>query len=1213
MKINISHLLEKVPCLNRIHSWYTKDKCFFLLLIFFIAVIIFGYILPSLVFGRPFGTDTYTHMYHAQEMYATDSLFDFYEEMGKKVVKPGLEGNLYNYPFGSWLFIAVLCKVANLEPSVAAFIFGILFIFVVAITYYIYSGLFLQRKSQKLFAVLFLLSMPNIILYVNNFRPSTFVIPFLLLAIYSVYSEKITLKNMFLMAMTVFAIAVSHTGTFIYLMVFSICFFWIYCFFGKKFSRPLFALTVSTFLFYWISVISFPHLYQQYATKATIFITPGHFLSEKLHIFFADDLSNILYENLFVEHEFVYVIIWSALVFAVGSFLVFIGKHIFHYFSQFDNKNKFAIIPSVGMSHSVLATPFWIGPIHAILGTIGFFRLDLKGKCLALAVVITTVVPAVMMASEGFEGTTGALREIFYLYIIIPIVAVLGLWYVLQIVREKFANYNALIAFILILIFSSIIITPIIANGYYQPSISGDDYIIEGMQWLSGTGKQNEKVVGYGYRTFPVYAGKMDASYGTPDGTQLRMLINLVKDVFLSKNDNTVTDLYSLYNAKYVLKSKKVINNLNIDDKEVVIDSQKSLDKIFSSRDFGIYGFIQQSNSNNETECQDGQVLFNSVGSNIEIISKIYKVVIDQNTPTIKFIGETSRNYLEEGSIYESMKISWVGNSDDMGSYTFFEEDFTREDSGNQIIYHTILKDDHDITEWSSVDVKYTFNPEMITREFIISNDRIPESDTPIMSAYFSTNIFMPASNFVLKKSMKRIEKDIYPSEDVIRINDVYDSFYFSDGDSGIYIEYGDTAPYPNSVTYKGSTAYDYSSFGVSNSEMISPGSSLHITQYISVGNEEIAKQHIDNNNRITLHPYPDAIVPLVLCEYDSSKITSGFGRTNTFAVGNTSIEYSDVTGVVRSRNTLENIFNDIRRDIPYIVSNAVNPPYLNILFCEGLRHPHMAQYHGETTGLVILPESKPRTQMLSGYYEPGEFFSYWRDVIMSVSRNDDMALFLMRSQELENPAYFQDFLGIISYAEEYGLTETKPEVIASHFRKLQQITYNSSFDIDEATITVTNQNDVPIDGVTFVIQMPILENDIYIIENGVIERITPHYPQNSVYISVDLMQHETKIITVKPNDERKKLFVEFPDSVKEGMVKIVVKDLEGLPVKNALITIDDQPYTTNEFGNVSMELRRGSYNLTVEKAGYMKETLNVDVRNYLYVIGGIIRSFFAS
>ena len=1210
MGLKGSNWLDPKAYFERIYAYYAKDRAFFTLLLFLIAVLVIGYLIPALYFGRPFGTDTYTHIFHAQEMYATDSLFDFYEELGKKVLNPDLEDNPFNYPFGAWLFIAVLSKVINLEPDYTAYLFSALFLGIVAISYFIYAGLFLETKSQKLFAVLFLFSMPNVVLSVNNYRPSTFVLPFLLFAIYASYSEDITIKNMFLMIIAVLLIALTHTGTLIYLMIFAIGFFWIYSFFARKFSRPLFVLASSTFLFFWIAVKLFPHLYQQYATKATLFLTPGNFLSDKFHIFFADELSRALYENLFVHHQFIYVIIWSACVFAMGSALVFAGEQVYNQYTRLVSEKNHAIVPLTGMSHSFITTPFWIGPIHAILGVIGFFRLDMKGKCFAVTVLLTTVAPAIMQASEGLDTATGALREISYLYLIIPVVAVLGLWYIIQFVKAKVKNSRAVITLIYIGLFSMIIVTPVIGNGYYLPSISGEDYIIEGMQWLSGTGTPNEKAVGYGYRTVPVYTGKMDASYGRASGTQTRTFIQLLNGIYFEKTGNQAGDLYSLFGAKYVLISDKLVQNLN-NEKEVVIDSRRDLDKIYSSKDFGIYAF-SQSGIHADSLFNDDQVSIDNVGSNIEIRTKTYKVVMDRETPKIKYIGTNTQNLLQEGTMYDSARLTWLGNSDDLEAYSFSDETFTREGIDNKLIYRTVLKDGRGIDNWSTVTIVYTFLPEMIEREFIISNDQLSTTDSPIMRVYFSTNLFMPASTFVLKKSFTRVEKDIYPSEDTVHLNDVYEEFYITGGDSGIYIKYGNTAPNPQYITYKGSTAYNYCAFGISNYETIQPGASLHITQYISVGNEDLAKRHILNDNRISLHPYPDGIIPLILCGYDYSGSPLRHGRIGTFTIGANSVEYTDVSGVLRTRSTLEKVVNDGEKGIPYTISIGVPPPYDNILFWEGLRHPQMAQYHGEPTGTVLLPESEPRTNLLEGRKTQEEFFADWKNVIRSVAVNADMALFMMRPQDAEDPIYAQDFLNILAYAENYDLTLIQPGPIADHFRNLQQIAFNSSFEMDEAIISVTNNNDMRVEGVTFSVKMPVLDEDAYVAENGEIKRTTRYLDQNTLYISADLEPHQSKKIFIRPGLAKKQLSVEIPASPREGTVMIVVRDKEGEPLNNAQIMIDGTPYITNEYGNVSMYLRRGSHELAVEKAGYLKEIDTVDVKGYFSFLEDTIESFYS-
>jgi len=296
---------------------------------------------------------------------------------------------------------------------------------------------------------------------------------------------------------------------------------------------------------------------------------------------------------------------------------------------------------------------------------------------------------------------------------------------------------------------------------------------------------------------------------------------------------------------------------------------------------------------------------------------------------------------------------------------------------------------------------------------------------------------------------------------------------------------------------------------------------------------------------------------------------------------------------------------------VPYMISVGVSPPYNNILFDEGLRHPQMALYHGEPTGTVILPESEPRTEMLTSRKTREEFFTDWKNVIRSVSANGDMALFLMRSQDAENPLYANDFLDILDYAGQNGLTPAKPGDIADHFTKLQQITYNSSFEMDEAVIMVRNENDFPVQGVTFVVRMPVLDGDSYAVDNGEIQRKVRDVSDQVLSISVDLGPHQSKTIYVRPSRAKKHLSVEIPASPKEGAISIIVRDEEGRPVTRALIMIDDMPYNTNEYGNVSIDLRRGSHEITVEKAGYLKETRTITVSSYVSFLEEMLTSFF--
>jgi len=258
-----------------------------------------------------------------------------------------------------------------------------------------------------------------------------------------------------------------------------------------------------------------------------------------------------------------------------------------------------------------------------------------------LTLLIVTVLPAWLNESKGISSATGALREIHYLFLIIPIVAVLGLWQISEILKSKKTNGRFFFFILILTIFSSVIITPLIGNGYYNNQFSGDDYIIDGMTWLSGTGSASEKVVGLGYRNIPIFTGKMDSNYGLIQGTQTRTFMEILKRVYFIGNGDQALDHYSLFGTKYFLLSDKLISNLQGNVENIKIDYNSDLDRVYSSKDFGIYGLFLPSDKTREIQDNDENLLINDMGSNFEINTETYKILLDKYTPTIRYIGNS--------------------------------------------------------------------------------------------------------------------------------------------------------------------------------------------------------------------------------------------------------------------------------------------------------------------------------------------------------------------------------------------------------------------------------------------------------------------------------------------------------------------------------------------------------------------------------------------
>jgi hypothetical protein len=865
-----------------LQSKYALNRCFILLTLFLLAVILISFIIPVISFGRFFGTDDYTHLFHTQQMVSSTGISDFFEKMGGFSSNPSSGENLYNYPFAVWLFGGTIAKITGLPILSGVFIFIILFFFVIIGSFYVYSDVFLKSKEQKILAVLFLLSMPNVIPSLLAYRPSVFILPFLFILIYITFKEPFQWKLLPLVWLSIFLIIVSHTGTFIFLVSVSVLFFLLYCLLWGRVSLPMYLVIVSTFVIYIFSLAWFPQIFNQYAVKSTLFLSPGTFLAENFNFYLPLELGNIFYQNVVVNQEFIYTIIIAAFIFVLGKLFRSIHRNVSEKFSRSEQIYP-VTLPLSNISHSVAATPLWIGPIHVILSFIGFFRLDSKGKCLLISLLLVTILPDMLF--EGSGGATGILREISFLVLIIPITAALGFWVIISYLDTLTHPQKILISFaVWVVVLLAVIITPVLFTAYYLPKSSGEDYIIEGMQWLGNNGVLSEKIIGYGYRMVPVYTNMTDVGYGIQSGYETRTFIGLLKGTFFSSGGSYVYDLQRLFSVKYILTSDKVVENLKGSGKALAINDNAALNKIYSSRDFGVYDIVLSSETPVDRKVLGENFFIKNTGSSIQIETDVYKVVLNGKYPVIEQFGTPTDNYLGEGFIVDSIDISGfrqqpysnpfsppVESPEQNSTADVFRMDnvfASPEIIDNQIIYRTILKDQQNGKNEASLLIRYTFYPESIKREFLISNDWVTSSVAPQMSVGFSTSMFVPLNDFVLKSNKALLKRHIYPSQDSVGINENIQDLYVYDGNRGINIKNEPTAAYPTSLVYKGSTIYNISSVSVSQTESLKPGATLHITQFLSPGDEVTAGKNILTQDRICLLNYPDGMIPIILSGY---------------------------------------------------------------------------------------------------------------------------------------------------------------------------------------------------------------------------------------------------------------------------------------------------------------------------------------------------------
>jgi hypothetical protein len=1285
---------------------YAVSKCYLLLAIFLLAVLLISFIIPALYFGRFFGTDDYTHLYHTQMMVSSTGNGDFYDKMGTYVSNPDSGENPYNYPFGLWLLGATLAKITGMPLLSVELLFVILFLLIIIGSFYLYSSTFLEVKEQQILAVLFLLSMPSAALGLLNYTPNIFILPFLYFVLYIALKEPIQWKLFPILWLSIFIITVSHTGTFIFLVSFSILFFLLYSLLWGRFSLSMFIVILSTFVIYIFSLKLFPLIANQYVVKSILFLSPGNFLATKFNFFFPKEFSNIFYQNMMVNQDYVYILILGAFIFTLAKLFQYIHRKVSEKYSQ--SKHIFPVtLPISNISHSSIATPFWIGPIHAFLSIFGFFRIDSRGKCMLISTLIVGILPDLLLTSQGTFATTGALREISYLSIIIPITAALGLWSVISYLDSlKYARKNLISFMVWILVLLAVIITPAVATTYYLPKIAGEDYINNGMKWLGDVGDVNEKVVGYGYRTVPIYTNMTDASYGLASGNELSTFTGLLKGIYFSSVGDNVDSLRDRFGVKYILLSDKLIANLAGTNSHLEIENNQALNKIYSSKDFGVYEIITSSVKQNEKTFMADNISLQQFGSSLKIETDVYKIVLNANNPLIEEFGTPSDNYLGEGIFLDYVQVSGLRQtyvnpftSPDKVSadqslmidqYIFNNLSVSSEIKENQIIYRTIIKDKQNGDNEASLLVRYTFYPTCIKREFLVSNDWVTTSVARDMNVIFGTIMFTPLNDFIIKNNQNLVKRHVYPNQDSVALNEIIQEMYVHNGDHGIYIKNEPTATYPTGLNYAGSTLYNYSSLNFAQSASLKPGASLHLTQFLSPGDEITAERNILNREGISLMNYPDGMVPIILSGYrtpysdidsngtieqgyqvlidedipysevvvpyqvtyspddlqnttelsepssvidlttikaDNFKIigsssTIGLKFYNNFNTQEHSIssliDYANSEDVpligympVSMSYNLDTLKIISDKKIPFMLSNMVTPPYLEIYGMVN-KNPQMATYHSAPADVALLPVSYPMSDALSttrSKSENDEIISAWEATINEAVTTDGMIFFIMRSEDIGNPDYTDNFKALIAYAKNKGLTFTTPDVIASHLKDIQNIQYSGSITNDMTTINLTNNNDKTVQDVTFKIMLPALKTGSYNVSGGTIVKTKAENNYAIVYVSTDISAHATQDIIIEPDTPREQIVVTMPRQPIEGQITISMEDTNGNPLKDVYAIIDSKYYQPDARGNVNIDLQRGVHKLEIRCPGYETYSSILNVKGRIYLIEQFFRN----
>ena len=1243
-----------------------EDKSFFLLIIFLFFVLLIAFIVPQLNFGRLYGTDGYSHLFHTDVMASSKGLSEFYEKAGSQVSNPSSDINAYNSPFGLWLFGATIAKLTGIPPITAELLFVIVFLFIILGSFYLYSGLMLKLKEQKILACLFMLSMPFTVTTLLSYRSGIFVIPFLFIVLFIALKEPVQWKLLPIAWVSIFILIISHTGTFVFLIGFSIAFFLIYCLLWGKFLQPLYISILSTLVIYIISLQWFPEMKYPYTYTSSSLLSPGEFLATKFNFPLPGDLVKIFYSNLLVEQNIVYVVILCALLYTVGYFLIYIHKKTAAFLLKRENYYAFAL-PVQNISHSFIATPIWTGPVHVLFSIVGVFQLDDKGKCILITSLLAGLLPDILKSSQGIVVATGALREIWYLVIIIPITATLGFWHIIGYLNDpssKTKKYSSYALWIVVCV--SIVVTPVVGIIYYLPTISGEDYVIGGLKWLGDNGDHYEKVAGYSLRPVPIYTNMTDVSYDLPSPTD-RILIRTLRDIFFISGNQIylVDELRKSFGVKYILSSDRILENLGGSQEDLRIDTTSALNKIYASNDFGIYEISTVSDNRAPIPYRVDNISFKKMGGTYEIDSGYYKVILSENNPVLQRFGTSQHNFFGNGYFNEKIKISGTELSSDGDIFNLEDIGFTSEISDNQIIYRTELQNPQTNINEGTLFVRYTFYPNVIKREYRLSNDWFVAQYSPQFDVQYSINIYSPMSQFSIKNDKTQLEKQIIAFQDAVTRNIEIEDFYLSDGQNGMVISFAASSPQPSSVSYTGATGYNKSHVGITQYNSIKPGASFLSTQFLSLGSETYAKKNIQTREGIELINYPDGITPILVSGYSNLQSDSFMNEKITMGdavLSNNSIPYGKVIipsilienttndqnvtiiGSLKTRagayfddyptqETNIRVFTDYikeqgvsyigfmpdsfyynldtvdilsKNNISFIFSGQVNSA------AKGYRNPQIAYITGEPAGVVLFPVSSPSSNTLLSSINKDIIFQGWENTFNAAVDNDEIVILSIRSQDIGDPSYTKDFVQLFSYAREKGLTFSSHTRIADHYKLIQNISYSGLIEGDTASLKVTNTNPVTVQNVTFKVTLPALSDGDYRVNDGKIVRTKPGNGQSVVYISIEVPADSTKNIIIEPDIQRKTFQVVIPQQpIIEGSNEISVRDKEGNPLRNVDVIIDSSYHQTDENGLVRMNILRGYHKITVQSPGYEKYSTEFTVRGRLFIVEQAINSIF--
>ena len=1215
-----------------------------------LAIVLFGYVIPMGIYQNPTGSDVYTHMYNTMRMVDSRSLNDFYEKTYSS------EYQLSDYPFGMWYFGAIVMKLTGLSSMEFLVSFSIIFLGIALTVFYIYARSLLMTQEKSILALIFFVSTPLLVLNIMNYSTNIFV-SVILMTILLLTLRKASIRNFAVVLLLVFTLVFTHTGTFMFLLFFATAYFFISAFIWRKIDRNMYFIVLISLVLYISAIRIFPFVQAQYIDKGRMILSVGSWAGSALNLPVLNDLALTLYDNVFVSNNIIYAVFWACLIYAIGLILVQIRSRI-----DTVAQHRFYTVPIIGsitnLSHGVTMTPIWMGPIQSFLSIFGFLRLDARGKNILLSLIAAAVLPGALQGSGG----TGSLREVSYLFLAVPLCAAEGFFLISDRLSSprflsgtSWSRLRRILPFIFYsLIFLPMIVVPIIGNLHYQPQVFGTMNEKEGLTWLGTVGNPGEGVSSFVYRErIVLYANKSIPSI-SPGPETSQYLQDLEKVYFSPGAMNYTDDLYS-FNIKYLITSQRILKEYP-DRTNFSTGSNIKLDRIYASDDgMGLYRYIGSPPAQSSTTSGRGEVVFIEGNPAIEdsgptfiFSNDAYKVKLSHATPRIRYIGTNTKDFLQEGEIYDYVTLSWPGEAGryievDLNDLTYPEVIL----EGNRVSYRTTVLDEHG-TCWATLRVTYEFYEHAVRREITLANDWTSSERNDIMNVGLSTSILSPSQEFTIGgltgSGPARATKHIYPSQDFITIrNRKFSDVYLKEGGSGLLVRYGDTSSHPDTISYKGEILYDYSTVTVESGSQLGPSDSVTITQFFSVGSPAEAEKNADRYTSVSPSPYPNGALPLAIAGFlqDVGGVMNTSTGGNPFS--NASVIYhkilstqdnvsqiapKDIIGYVNSYEneyfkgpaaintevrTTKNLlgakgilFSQFNYNpdamealsengISYLLSYFVPPPGDGSAD-ESVRDLRMAYIAGNRTGVVLVPVTSPDSQSLRYSTDPDTIFAQWNETLVSLDESNGIAAYIWNAGDITNPLYSDRFLDLLNTSRKLGITTVDLEVVAEHFRQMQNVSARCRLGLDSATLEISNGNKARVSGITYRVNLPGISGRCpYRVENGTISRRELAGETCRLSVSTDAGPGGEKTLIIEPEIERVRFAGAIP-ALYEGTNSFQVRDEPGNPVRNATIWVDGRSFESDGGGMVTFPVTRGTHTFLLEKPGFYSLQYEYDV-----------------